>query len=210
MTEEAALHFKLSTLGECVPLKLNIDPELYKKELSIYTDNWKPYNPRKENHRRYGLSLTSLDGQFGGPDLDSIYEYNRENKTQLRESSFREPTLALKNSRCFEAIIQSFDLGRSHILKFDKGGFFPPHRDSFGLSGECFRLVCPLENANWNQLGFVLNDKQLRMNQWQFYFLDTSKVHSVFSFEDGATLLVLNVLLNEKNYYALLRNLETI
>jgi hypothetical protein len=210
VTEEAVLQFKLSTLGECVPLKLRIDSDLYFSEISQFNDNWRPYNPRKSDHRRHGLSLTSLDGQFGGPDLDSIYEYNSQNKTNLREASFKEATDALTKTTCFNAIKENFDLGRSHILRFDKGGFFPPHRDSFGLSDECFRIVCPLENASWNELGFVLNEKQLRMNPWRFYYLDTSKVHSVFSFVDNSALLVLNVLLNEKNYYALLKNLETI
>ena len=46
------------------------------------------YNPRKDI-KRYGLSITSLDGGTSGvPDLDSLKDYNRENNTQLTECDF--------------------------------------------------------------------------------------------------------------------------
>lgn len=210
MNEEIALQAKLGILGECVPLKLKVELDAYANEIAKYTEDWRPYNQKKPDHRRFGLSLTSIDGTLGGPDLDSIYEYNQLNNATLRESSFREPTKILRDTSCFAPLRDNFSLGRTHLIRFDKGGFFPPHRDSFGLAGECFRLICPLQNATWNQLAFVLNDRLLRLNQGQFYLLDTAKIHSVFSYVDNSVLLVANVLLSEPNYKAVIAHLETI
>ena len=47
------------------------------------------YNRRKDINR-YGLSITSLDGGLTGiPDLDSLHEYNLENKTKHEERGSR-------------------------------------------------------------------------------------------------------------------------
>ena len=57
-----------------------------RKFLSWTEENFEyiKYNPRKDINR-YGLSITSLDGGLSGrPDLDSLYEYNKENNTNYR------------------------------------------------------------------------------------------------------------------------------
>ena len=38
---------------------------------------WKEYQGHKKPNNRYGLSVTSLDGKFDGPDLNSLREWAR-------------------------------------------------------------------------------------------------------------------------------------
>ena len=55
------------------------------------TFDWVKYNPRKDVNR-WGLSITSLDGGLSGvPDLDSLYEYNKEHNTNYTEKDFNKP-----------------------------------------------------------------------------------------------------------------------
>ncbi len=88
---------------------------------------WHRYNPRKEINR-WGSSITSSHGENTGiPDLDSLYEHNRDHGTSYREGDFR--TLTPSGKQYFEFLTESFDLGRSHFIRLGAGGYFPFHRD---------------------------------------------------------------------------------
>lgn len=149
------------------------------------------YNPRK-NIDRWGLSLTSLDGGMSGiPDLDSIREYNIENNTSHEEEDFSVPTLAYDD---FGQILDNFEpwLFRTHILKLNSGGFFPPHRDALGLRS--FRLIVPLKNCKAPSVNFILEDKILNFEEGRLYFVDTIKMHYIFNASlDPSYWLVMNV-----------------
>ena len=59
------------------------------EELKPYNNDWKPYNVRKPNNR-WGLSITSLDGGLSGiPDLDSLYEYNKDNNVEITNQDIK-------------------------------------------------------------------------------------------------------------------------
>src|SRR4051794_29187150 len=105
----------MAGLGTSVELDFRISEEALKVELNKLTDEWRPYNPRKEISR-HGLSLTSLDGEMTGvPDLDSLLEYNRLNNTRFDEADFTQPTRALQELRSLAAVLDPFApyLGRS-------------------------------------------------------------------------------------------------
>ena len=140
------------------------------------------YNPRKDV-ARYGLSITSLDGAVSGvPDLDSLYEYNKEHGTSYREYSFTVPTpvyehVELKNTiELFEE-----DMFRTHILRMDPGGFFPPHRDMRDLKFEAFRLIVPLKEVNPPNVNFVVDGKIINWVPGKMYYVNTAKVHYLFN-----------------------------
>ena len=86
------LYTALSEYGDVFELRRELwNPD---KFVQWTEDNFEyvRYNPRK-NVPRYGLSITSLDGGVSGvPDLDSLYEYNKEHGTTYREYSFTVPT----------------------------------------------------------------------------------------------------------------------
>ena len=67
----------------------SFDEKQLMEEMEIFKDDWKPYNLRK-SHQRWGLSITSLDGGLSGiPDLDSLYEYNKKNGTNIANPRYK-------------------------------------------------------------------------------------------------------------------------
>ncbi len=153
---------------------------------------WVKYNPRKDV-LRWGSSLTSLDGGTTGvPDLDSLYEYNRENKTGYTEKDFSIKTETYKKH--FPFLDESFDLGRSHLLRLGTGGFFPYHRD---FDTDTFRLIYTISGCESHNLVWIVNNQVLQLKNKQWYYINTKMVHSVFSFF-GSEMAVFNILNNEK------------
>ncbi len=167
-------------------------------ELDIQSLNWVQYNPRK-NVNRWGVSLTSLDGESSGiPDLDSLYEYNRINNTKYCESDFNKPTPIFAKS--FGFLSEHFELGRSHIIRLGVGGFFPYHRD---LDQNTFRLIYTFSGCQEASLVWILDNQIIRLNNHRWYYINTKKVHSVFSFF-GSEFAVFNVIANAKTEKAVL------
>jgi hypothetical protein len=86
------------------------------------------------------------------------------------------------------------DLGRSHFLRLDKGGFFPPHRDhEWRLPNDTFRIVVPFYNFHSQHMSWIFDGKVLQLREGTAYFMNTTKAHSLFSYVDNCTMLVLNV-----------------
>lgn len=168
------------------------------------------YNLRKDI-RRYGLSITSLDGGVSGiPDLDSLYEYNKENNTRYSERAFRSftPVFNFKSLKNILEPIKKY-LFRSHVLKLDPGGFFPPHRDFRGMNIDSFRLIIPLKNLNPPGFNFILEDKLVHWSYGTVYFVDTAKMHYLFNASfNPSYMIVLNVDLNEETIKFVTENLR--
>lgn len=188
---------KLTQYGQLIELDITTDAEAMIAWANEF--DWVKYNPRKDINR-WGLSITSLDGGITGvPDLDSLYEYNKENNTGYNEKDFNVPTPVLNKQ--IEDVLAPWkdNYYRTHFLKFGPGGFFPPHRDWNYSSGrpDSFRLIMPLRNVNPPYFNFVLEDKTLHWEVGRLYFMDTLKMHYLFnsSFNDSYWLVV-NVDLN--------------
>lgn len=168
------------------------------------------YNPRKDI-KRYGLSITSLDGETSGiPDLDSLLEYNRENKTRYTEKDFKVFTPVYEYAD-FRNIIEPIkdDIFRSHILKLDPAGYFPPHRDYYGMEIDSFRLVIPLHNCNPPNLTFIVDDKIQQWSHGTVYFVDTAKMHYLFNASSQPSyMVVLNVDLTKNAINFVTQNLK--
>ena len=114
---DSNLILHLSSLGDIVPLDFTIDIKKLKDELSLFDNDWKQYNPRKPNNRQ-GLSITSLDGGLSGvPDLDSLFEYNKQNGTEISEVNINVKTPVASNISVIQPLLNTFDtLGRSHFI----------------------------------------------------------------------------------------------
>ena len=190
--ESQVFHSILSSLGEICPLEIHFDSLLLEKQLKPYLDKWVPYNKNKPEYKRYGLSLFSLDGGISGEvDLNSIYEYNQKNKTHYTELSFRTPTFYWKKFSALSEPLKGIEksLGRSHLIKLDNGGFFPPHRD---LGMDTFRFISFFK-SDPDVFTFLLNDKKFFFVTNRLYFFNARKTHSLFSFRNNAIILILNV-----------------
>lgn len=187
---------RLTQYGQQIELDVTTDAEMLIAWANDF--EWQKYNPRKDVNR-WGLSVTSSDGTFNGIDLDSLYEYNKENGTHYNEKDFNVATPVL-NKQIHDILNPWNDnYYRTHFLKFGPGGFFPPHRDWNYHSGKAdsYRLIMPLRNVNPPYFNFVLEDKTLHWEVGRLYFIDTLKMHYLFnsSFNDSYWLIV-NVDLN--------------
>jgi hypothetical protein len=169
--------------------------------------HWVQYNPRKPI-KRYGLSVTSADGGYSGiPDLDSLREHNMLNGTNYTEKSFRKRTPIVDELGLgpFLDIWEPW-LGRAHFLKLDAGGYFPPHRDN-GISfpPNTIRILIPIRWKNRHAV-WIQDGELLTLEEGKAYFVNTTKEHSLFSYQDGTMLLVLNVMTSQETVMKVAKN----
>jgi len=196
----------LTALGDYYPTSY----KLLETEESVDTTEEKfeyvRYNPRT-NIDRWGLSLTSLDGGVTGiPDLDSIKQYNTEHNTTYIEDDFNVPTPAY---HYFKPVLNLFKpwLFRTHILKLNPGGYFPPHRDAITLKS--FRLIIALKNTKSPAVQFLIEDRVLHFEEGRLYFVDTVKEHQLFnSSNDPSYWLVMNVKVTKEAVATLLNLIQ--
>jgi hypothetical protein len=158
---------------------------------------WKPYQPQKTGYNRHGLSVTSLDGQYSGePDLYSLREWQVMTGESYHELSFKKRTNIVQFLPELNEFLNFWEpnLGRTHFLRLDKGGFFPPHRDNGAIVAvPTFRIIVPIYNFGVNDMKWIQDEKITRFELGATYFVNTSRLHSVFSFVDNCLMLVLNV-----------------
>ena len=198
----------LLSFGDLIPLKIRCDVKKLFNEVKDF--NYLQYNPRKDI-KRYGLSITSLDGNMDGVDLDSIKEYNKENNTEYDELSFQAFTSVYYESQEIQKITEPFlgHIGRSHILHLPEGGYFPPHRDLpvYVEQQNSLRVLVPLKGCNPPDLYFMYEDKPLHFEHGRAYFLNTNKAHNLFAFKDSY-MIVLNIKTSEEVYQILGDNFQ--
>ena len=192
----------LTAYGDQIQLNLERDPYIILNDLKQFDNKWEQYNPRK-NINRWGLSVTNLDGSLGpGPDLDSLYEYNKENNTNISESDFIVPTPVYDIVRQYCEPFKEW-LFRSHILKLGPGGFFPNHVDNIGPTINSFRLLVPLQVCDPKDNGYFIYE-QNKILFWKYgclYFFNTCKRHTIFNANDeyDHIVLIMNIKLTEES-----------
>lgn len=206
MKESYLIQEKLRALGSVAPLNITFDKAKVDEQLSDSEDRWVFYNKSKKQYNRYGISLFSLDGSTSGEiDLNSIYEYNQANSTSYDEMSFRTPTEYWHTFTSISEPLKLFEpyLGRSHILRLDEGGFFPPHRDW----NSAFRLVAFFDCEPWEMV-LLMDDQKINYQPYRLYYMDTMKAHSLFSFKKNSNILVLNLEPTWNSYETVVSNLR--
>ena len=194
------MYSDLCLFGDVIPLSMRCDAKKLLNEVKDF--NRMQYNPRKDI-KRNGLSITSLDGELNGIDLDSITEYNSQNNTSYNEMSFTQFTDVYFSSEEIKKIVQPFKdyIGRTHIIELDIGGFFPPHRDwpVYSQNQQSLRILIPLKNCNPPDMYFTYDENTLFFEHGRAYFINTNKMHSLFSFS-GSSFIVCNVKACEEVY----------
>ena len=195
--DNATLYSTLTRFGDYYPLRLRNRLGNLIQDLENNFE-WVQYNPRKSINRD-GLSITSLDGSLSGsPDLDSLYDYYKETGKSYTEKDFNVKTPVYEYFKQWLDPIQEH-LGRTHVIKINEGGYFPPHRDNKHLEIESFRLFLPLTYDSTRNF-FMLEDRKLEFNKGEIYFIDTAKMHTVFNTDvHPFYFVVANVILTEKS-----------
>lgn len=160
--------------------------------------NWTQYNKSKPHIKREGLSVTSLDGGMtGDPDLHSLYEHYKETGNLYFETHFDQRTEVCNEVPEVNKVLDYFEgsVGRSHFIRLDSGGYFPPHRDNFSVvPNDTFRVVIPLVDFSPNSnFVWMLDGKPLHLFAGKTYYMNTFKTHSLFSMQKYCYILVYNI-----------------
>ena len=158
--------------------------------------DWIYYNRFKPGFNRWAIPLVSPDGSYNPDYVGSLNDYYRNTGNLVEEKDFKVKTPIVSKYHALQRSIDFWgeDVCRSHILKLDKGGFFPPHRDStWVMPVNMFRIAIPLMNFGQYQAKWYLEDKALNFEMGKTYFINTSKIHHLFSFVDNAIIVILSV-----------------
>lgn len=206
--ESSLLYHTITRYGKFFTLKCRSEPTQFLKDIKIFDNDWKQYNPRK-NILREGLSITSLDGHLSGiPDLDSFLEYNKENGTRFSDVDITTPTPVYQHALRFAEPFKDY-ICRAHVIRLGPGGFFPTHRDSYSLGMKAFRLFVPLHGCNPPNFYFMQENRILNFDHGQTYFIDTCIEHSLFNMNDSfAYFIVFNIKLTQESTEILLSSMS--
>ena len=200
------LYDSLARYGDIYALKLNLDPKKVMNELKLYDSDWVAYNPRK-NILRKGLSITSLDGGLSGiPDLDSIREYNIKHNLDLDETDFNKKTELWPLVQDALTPFENY-LGRTHFIRMDRTGCFPPHRDDYSIDVNSFRLFIAIDGCNPPDNYFIIEEKICNFIPGKVYFINTCKEHTVFTTGSQSTFVVANITISDESVNTVLNNL---
>lgn len=180
-------------------LSLKVSTKKILQDLNVFDDKWTQYNKTKPWIQRQGLCIINEKGSVGpGPALDSLFEWNKINNTNLVETDFNKPTEVYNHSEEVRKVFKDIlpYSVRSHFLKLSPGGYFPPHRDHIGKDQKTFRLVIPIDNVNPPHTRFMIEDRTLYWNLGKMYLLNTTKQHMLFNaaIDKDSIWLVINCL----------------
>ena len=200
------LYDSLARYGDIYALKLNLSPKKVINQLKLYESDWVAYNPRK-NIPRKGLSITSLDGGLSGiPDLDSIREYNIKHNLDLDETDFNKKTELWPLVQDALTPFENY-LGRTHFIRMDRTGCFPPHRDDYSIDVNSFRLFIAIDGCNPPDNYFIIEEKICNFIPGKVYFINTCKEHTVFTTGSQSTFVVANITISDESVNTVLNNL---
>jgi hypothetical protein len=208
--ERAVLWNSLTNLGSYAKLDLRIAETVVIKELSNFSENWCPYNEKKDVHNnRWGLPVTSHTGDvMDHYHLNSFGYMQKYHDVEMKEQNFTTPTDVYHSIPEIKKLVDVFapDIGRVHILKVNQGGYFPPHRDFAGVAPEYFRLSCVFGSCSDFNYVQTLHDQIFRPERSHLYFVNFQLNHSVFSFSDNLYNLILTVKLNRRTHDLIIKH----
>lgn len=198
----------LTNLGSYVKLNISINENEVLDQLHQFNNNWCPYNTQDNNVNRWGLPITSKSGDVMDNCHIENYSYLQDyHNLDINEGEFVVPTDVYYSIPEFKKVVDIFspDIGRVHLLKVNKGGYFPPHRDFTGYSPKYFRIICVFGSCTETDYVQMLNDQPFRPSSANLYFVNFQLNHSVFSFSDGLYNLIVTVKLTERTHDLILK-----
>lgn len=194
------LFHELMSYGDCIPLHYRVDVDMFRSMIADIPENeWEVYQSHLVN-RRWGLSLIKhQDPQV--QDLVSLRHYTGPSGHYVPETEYSSMTERYAAFKRLSEVFNDFepDLARTHVIKLCSGGFFAPHRDSYGPGRGTFRLLALLDNCSSTEFKILLEDRALSLEPGRVYFLNTRKEHCAFSFAENSHQLVLNVRLTQRS-----------
>ena len=201
---------RLLSMSDWQQLTLKFNPKKILQELDLFKNDWKRYNSHKPNNNRWGLSVTSLDGDLSGiPDLNSLHDYNELTGKTLSDSDITTPTAVWHECEEVQRILDPIKpwVLRTHFLRMDQGSFFPDHVDMqrMNFDNHTIRLTA-FVNVNEYNFKWIYDDRLIKCNNGSVWFFNSHKRHCVFSTSDGMMIMVIVLKFDTELFRVLIKN----
>lgn len=200
---------QLDAIGDFVPLKIKLNVSDFKQQIEKYQDSWVPYLHREGVlNDRQGLNLVGLPDDKP-TDSISMPEARKRVGRRLTELDFDTPTQLYHDLPSLHPILNIFPkLGRCTLVKVNKGGWFPSHRDGVLLNRSAFRIVAFLTNTDHDSYEWEHDYRVRRIQEGRCYYIDTRKQHRTHSYKHNSVHLVMNIPKNIENVMRVLDILQ--
>lgn len=186
---------QLDAIGDFVPLDVKINLSQFKQEIAKYDGQWQPYLPREgELNDRQGLNFVGLEGDTPFDSISLPEVMKRTGKTSMKETDFTVPTQLYHDLPSLHPLVNHFpELGRCTLVKVNKGGWFPMHRDSLMIGRHAFRIVAFLTNTGHECYEWEHDYTRRSIEEGRCYYVDTRKAHRTHSYVNDSIHLVMNI-----------------
>lgn len=205
--EDMACEAQLSAIGTWEPLRFYIDEAEWRENELAVDKLWRPFQPQPgiANDRESIL----LYGAEGSQPTDpcGLAQMARNTGVKPSEDSMIYPTSAKEKFTCLNEIFDYFDFGRTFAVRLNQGGHYPPHRDHLLLRRPTFRLIAFLGDST-GALKWEVEEKRVHFEPNHLYYVDTRKMHSLWSGNHRSTMVVFNVMKNWENVLKVLSMLK--
>jgi hypothetical protein len=205
--EDIACEAQLSAIGIWESLEFNISGTEWKKNEGSITDLWRPFQPKVgiSNDRESIL----LYGAAGSQPTDpcGLAQMARNTGVKPFEDTMTHPTSAKDMFTCLSDVFDYFDFGRTFAIRLNQGGHYPPHRDHILLRRPTFRLIAFLGDST-AALKWEVEGNRVHVEPNHLYYVDTRKMHSLWSSDHKSTMVVFNVIKNWENVLKVLSKLK--
>jgi hypothetical protein len=204
--EDLKCEMQLAALDFWEPLNFKVKEKTFNEQLEQYNDKWVPYL-RKEGvmNDREGMLLWGLEGDSYTDSL-SMPEAIRRTGKNLKDADFKYPTELYNHLECLHPALDFFaPLGRTMLIKMNKGSFFVPHKDDPYLTRDCFRIAAFFGKVNdfeWEMCG-----QKVDIEPGRFYYVDTRKTHRTHSWQHSSIHLIVNIPKTWENVLKITTNL---
>ena len=193
--EDIQCELQLQALSFWEPLSIEINPALFKKEISQVNNKWVPYLRRDGiMNDREGLLLMGLEGDSMTDSL-SMPEACKRAGMRLKETDFTYKTDLYDMLPSLHELLDYFQpLGRTMLIKANAGGFFPPHKDSPLLVRDTIRVVAfPGYHTTHETFEWEMEGQRVDIKPGRSYYVDTRKTHRTHSWHNDSIHLVMNI-----------------
>lgn len=207
--EQLAAETQLLSLGHVVPLNLTVDLHRLQQELEKYRDQWAPYLPRSDRmNSREGLSLFGLPGDTLQDGI-SFPQVRARGGEHLTELDCNTPTEVFRHCQSLHPLFDYFSpVGRSFLVRCNKGGWFYPHRDHPALFRPSMRIIVFCRNSKAGDYDWIMEDRKLSIEEGRAYYINTRLVHRTMSYQDESIHLIMNIPVTWKNAERVVKALQ--
>lgn len=192
----------LLNLGDFEPLDFKIDTSRFMRELAPFENDWVDYLPRTDRvNNRQGLVLSNLSGKSHKENPSLGEAIVAAGGRRVTETEFSEKTELYNACSSLHPLLDTFQpLGRSFLVRCNRGGYFVPHRDHPSMPRNTFRIVVFLNKCAPIEYDWIMEtDRKLNIELGRAYYVNTRKTHRTISWVDNSIHLIMNIPFNSEN-----------